>query len=59
MMEIDARKMRVICQKCGEVGVHNVTVPEIDTGWTWVKTSKGSIHAWDCWLCIDCAKEDS
>lgn len=57
-MEIDATKMKVICQKCGKTGTHNVTIPENESGWSWTKTTIGSSLAWDCWLCIDCANEE-
>ena len=57
-MEIDARHMKVICQKCNKVGFHDVTIPEEEAGWVWVKTTKGSLCEWDCWLCLDCANKE-
>jgi len=57
-MEIDVRHMKVICQKCNKVGIHNVTILEEESGWHWVSASKGGLCEWDTWICIDCAKEE-
>ena len=59
MFEIDTRKLKVICQKCGKTGIHDVTISEKESGWSWMRATKGSITDWDCFLCLDCANEIS